>query len=321
MPTASDAVRILRTNSLKRILWEGLFFSYETLLRTHSKLQTNNGTHIYDKEWDVLIVLDACRPDLLQEAVSQTTYDNIPSTTHINTIQSRSSYSKGWMEENFCSDYVQNEHQNKLANTVYVNGNPFSENVLTDDIFQSKIDVWKYGWNSESDFLPARPVTDAAIESHHKKSPEKMIVHYMQPHIPFLNTDGEVLTQGHSLTDWGDVNPDVKTEFERLRDGESTKKEVWNKYLSTLKYVLDDVDLLLSSIDTERAVISADHGNCLGEDFLYGHPRGINHPYLRTVPWLETTGSKTSSYTPTPISDYTTNDFSTDEQLSALGYV
>ena len=57
-------------------------------------------------------------------------------------------------------------------------------------------------------------------------------------------------------------------------------------YLSNLRGVLEEVTGLLRCL-SGRVVITADHGEHLGESMCYTHTGGSESPYLRDVPWLE----------------------------------
>lgn len=94
---------------------------------------------------------------------------------------------------------------------------------------------------------------------------------------------------------------------------------MWEAYLATLRYVLDDVALLLENVDAERVVITADHGEAFGEWGFYGHTVGCPHPVVRRVPWVETTATdeETHESAVTPEVDAA---FDRDQHLRDLGY-
>ncbi|MDZ7731077.1 MAG: hypothetical protein U5K37_09360 [Natrialbaceae archaeon] len=87
--------------------------------------------------------------------------------------------------------------------------------------------------------------------------------------------------------------------------------------------MLDDVELLLENVDAETVAISADHGESFGEFWEYGHKTGSLNPYVRRVPWVETSATDTGTYTPTvepPQEAESESDESVEESLEALGY-
>jgi hypothetical protein len=157
-------------------------------------------------------------------------------------------------------------------------------------------------------------MTDRAIEVGRDHDPERMVVHYLQPHHPFI-PDPE-LDPGQSIENfteeaWDDI-------WDRLRHGEVSKERVWNAYRENLRYVLADVELLLENVDAETVVITSDHGNAFGEWGIYGHPMHTPLSCLRTVPWIETTATDTG--TRDPEEHESSVDSDVQDRLRQLGY-
>lgn len=94
---------------------------------------------------------------------------------------------------------------------------------------------------------------------------------------------------------------------------------VWEAYLEELRCVLDDLTVLLSNIDAETVVITADHGEAFGEYGAYKHHSGSLHPKIRLVPWVVTSAQDTGSYSP-QVEPVEQNEQSTEDALRALGY-
>jgi hypothetical protein len=81
------------------------------------------------------------------------------------------------------------------------------------------------------------------------------------------------------------------------------------------------IELLLENLDAGTVVISADHGNAMGQWGQYGHPDGVPIAPLRNVPWVETTATDTGRYDPDSVEDREST--TTDEvhsRLNDLGY-
>jgi arylsulfatase A-like enzyme len=158
-------------------------------------------------------------------------------------------------------------------------------------------------------------MTDRAIEVGRDHDPERMVVHYLQPHHPFI-PDPE-LDPGQSIENfneeaWDDI-------WDRLRHGEVSKERVWNAYRENLRYVLADVELLLENVDAETVVITSDHGNAFGEWGIYGHPNGSLHPAVKHVPWAVTNAADTGEYDPDV--ERESSEASVEERLDGLGYL
>ena len=268
------------------------------------------GTNVYEREWDVLVVLDACRADLLQSVAPPVDYLDT-----VETVRSVGSSSSEWLENTFLG-------HPETGHTAMVTGNTWTDRYLDADAFAALDEVWKYAWDDEVDTIPARAVTDRAIALAREQSPRRLVVHYMQPHHPFVpdpldGDDGLARTSEQSNT----ANPWVS-----LRRGEMSVEQVWQAYEANLRYVLNDVAVLIDNIDG-RIAITADHGNLFGEWGLYGHPMETPVPALLTVPWAETTavdsGRRDPELTPPerlPVSRvYGAN--SDLARLDALGYL
>jgi len=112
--------------------------------------------------------------------------------------------------------------------------------------------------------------------------------------------------------------------WNRLEAGELGHDEVWAAYRENLKIVLEDIDILTDALDNERVLITADHGNALGEYGMYGHPGGLFLPATRRVPWtFVDTGPTKSVDVNTDVGELETKPTSDDlvqERLELLGY-
>lgn len=266
----------------------------------------NYGTPIFEEDWDVLLVLDACRADLMDEMADE--YDFV---TTDSAIYSVGSATEEWMEKTFTEEYA-----DEIRRTAYVTGNPHSAEGLDQQNFADYEEVWTYAWDDDDRTVPARAVTDRAIKTARETNPDRMVVHYMQPHHPFvpcpeLNQDIGYFEEAT----WNHI-------WEMLQEGATTEEEVWEGYRENLRYVLDDVELLLENLDAETVVITSDHGNALGEFGVYGHPLHVPIPSLKKVPWIVTSATDSGTYEPTEDEERVRDDTSEDvaDRLRNLGY-
>lgn len=303
----SDLPLLLRREGLKAGIEQA---GRDVLIRLLMELDAldDRGGRVYDEPWEVLVVLDGCRVDALRAVASE--YDFLR-RGNFETFRSKASCSRRWMERNF------DEHSREgMALTAQVTANPFSESHLDADDFLVFEEVWKDAWDEESGTVLARDVTDRAITVARDRDPERLVVHYMQPHFPSVP---EPLGAGIDIETFGSGWYSV---WDRLEAGEIDRETVWRSYLANLRYVLDDVDLLLRSVDADRVVISSDHGNAFGEWGYYGHPPGIPISVLREVPWVTTTARDTSGYSPTlQPAGGEVDETSVENRLKHLGYL
>jgi hypothetical protein len=300
----SNSSTVFRENGLKAGVRYFLKGGYGGVWRRASRY-VNRGTPVYEKDWDVLIVLDACRADLFAEVADN--YDYIES---VNSTLSVGSRSNEWMRENFTAEF-----EDQIAETALITGNPFSENIVDQSKFELVDEVWKYAWDDELGTIQPEPITDRAIDVSRNQHPEKMILHYMQPHFPFVPYPD--MHPGFGLDEFADPSAeDIWTQLER---GEYTREEIWNAYRANLEYVLDELSLLLNNLDYENVIITADHGNALGEFGFYGHPEGIPLSCLRNVPWSRVGSLDTREYEPSTSRD--DNQATAQRRLEDLGYL
>lgn len=160
----------------------------------------------------------------------------------------------------------------------------------------------------------SKPITDRAITQWREAEPDRLVVHYMQPHFPCIPEPR--LSSGPGINNFGNESATI---WSRLKNNELTRKEVWDAALRNLHYVLNDVELILNCVSASTVAITADHGDAYAEANVYGHPRKSTHNKVKIVPWVETTGTDSGTYAPDEYNK-NRNIFDRDEQLAALGY-
>lgn len=270
-----EALRNLRgagLGAVRELVWR-------TYLRHGRRLRADP---VLDADWDLLVVLDACRGDLWAEVVGADA-DLPVGTTRI----SPGGTSTEWLEAVFGA-----ADPGDLADIGYVTANPYSDAHVDGTELGRLEEVWRYAWDDDLGTVRPRAVTDAAIRVGRETDLDRLVVHYMQPHFPSIVDDRG---DGVALRAFGEESLSV---WEDLRFGLRAPADVWSAYRANLRTVLDDVRLLLTNVDADRAVVTADHGNAFGERGLYGHAAGVALRPLREVPWAVTTATDTGSYEP-----------------------
>lgn len=294
-----------------------LYYAYVSGLLTISKRKPA-GTNIFDRDWNVLIVLDACRVDAMREVSDE--YDFIE---NVESIWSVGSTSFEWLPLTF-----QKQHKSEIQNTAYVSGNPYltpvfrkkreppveqpipfgptEYNVADPEDFLVLDEVWSYGVDDNEKCVLPRTMTDRAIDVSRSLNPDRLIIHYMQPHEPHI----------------GDEKGLGQNVFVPLQKGKISKREAWESYVENLRVVLNELKILLSNIDEEKVIISADHGEAFGKFGFYAHQVGCPLPGVRKVPWVETTAVDESTYTPEIEPDTNqTGSNNLEDHLADLGYL
>ncbi len=304
----ADAVKQLRgagLGAVRELCWR----SY---LRYGRRLSADP---VFEADWDLLVVLDACRADLWAETVSLD--GDLPVGT---TRLSPGGTSTEWL------DAVLGRPAAALSSVGYVTANPYSDDHVDGDALGHLREVWRDAWDDDLGTVPPRPVTDAAVRAGRERDLDRLVVHYMQPHFPSVADDSgdgddrDDHEDGIALEAFGDRPLSV---WEDLRFGRRSRADVWAAYRANLRAVLDDVRLLLSNVDADRAVITADHGNAFGEWGIHGHAAGLALRPLREVPWAATTATDEGGYEPSAAAseaDRTAAPDDVADRLESLGY-
>lgn len=274
----------------------------------HLASSVGYGTNVYDREWDILIILDGCRHDMYQELIRP-----CPGLTSVGTASTE------WLANTFTEDRA-----DEMSRTAYITGNGYSHQ-LDPDAFGLLDETWLYARDDERGTMPPGPLTDRAITAARSGEYDRIIVHYMQPHYPFLSgpVSGTTL-DFQSGFGMGDGPRDEIGIWKQISEGQRDPDPVIESYRANLDYVWPHVERVLNNVDGTVA-ISADHGNSLGEWGIWGHKVGIPTRGLVRVPWdvRECTDSK--EYEPDTYSRSTRDDVAdvsdaVTEHLADLGY-
>lgn len=284
--------------------WNYLYWKYRG-----ANAYNGSGIDVLEADWDNLIVLDACRADLF-ETVGLGTL-----TGTYRRTQSRGSATKEWLDGNF-SD-------RRAPDTVYVTGCPMFLRQFNQigNTFHAVDHVWTDGWNSEYRTVLPETMLNRAKLAVTDWPNKRLILHFMQPHYPFLTE-----------TDFDKTYPDEAAASDslwlRIRKGELSVPvtDIWDAYRTSLARTLPFVNGLIDSLPG-KTVVTADHGNMIGDRARpipvreWGHPPHLHTTQLLTVPWLECPYRARKSISPGSINDNrTVDDGPVDDRLTALGY-
>jgi len=279
-----------------------------------------NGSNIYDGDWELLIIVDACRSDLLQYVAAE--YDWLPET--IETRRSVGCATRTWMQRTFTS-----EHKADMAATDYVVANPYSSKLLDESEFNTLDEVHQYAWDNDIGTVHPRPVTERAVHLHRTQGADRLLVHYLPPHFPSIPDPlGYNLSIQNFLADNDGSGVYWNSVWDALREGEISRDRVWEAYRANLMNVLDDIGVLLANVDAECAILTSDHGNAFGEWWTYGHPARVYNPVNRRIPFVrvdasdERTLEPSKNWTIAQDADSTENpeENGLEDRLAALGY-
>lgn len=250
-------------------------------------MNKNKGIHFMQADWDTLVILDACRYDMFEE---------------INEIEgelehrySRGSCTPDFIRENFL--------EGEFHDTVYVTANPMYcgpkfEKYNIEERFYKIIDVWKPAWDGELGTIKPKAVMEAAIKAFDDYPNKRHLVHFMQPHRPFIGDKGKQIEAQKGMTTRNqieDENENSSNEGERawklVDQNRISVEKAWEAYNENLEQVLPCAEKVVSH-HNGKCIISSDHGNLVDDPpFPFfkswnGHPPRTWTDELVKVPWL-----------------------------------
>jgi len=271
---------------------------------------------LMEEKWDYLIILDACRYDYFKKVYEKYLRGRL------RLALSPASATSEWLKKTFTGKY---------EDVVYISANPYINSKGVDVVgfdarkyFHKIIDVWDFGWNETVGTVPPQAVNQAAVAAAHAHPDKRLIIHYLQPHPPYiwlsnkapesiLSPDklrfGMYLLRNRILKQlWLTLSGES-----RFYQGALAQRVVWTignlfrslppppidealrkggrrgllrAYEYNVRIVLKHVAQLLSNLQG-KIVITADHGELLGEKNEYSHRPQHYVPHLVQVPYLE----------------------------------
>jgi hypothetical protein len=272
---------------------------------------------IMEERWDHLLILDACRYDYFAQVWGNRAIGNLAKRHSVG------SSTLEWRDNSFRGRY---------EDVVYVSSNPYVNSItavkgfLGTDHFFRVYDVWRTDWNEgRGTVLPGR-VTSAVIRALRENPGKRTIVHYLQPHAPYLalNLDSggfPVPDLGSGQVLVGTARADeskAKTLLLRMmshvcyRTGILGRNPTWQlRQLLRMKPAspMDaarrlhgdgglkeayraNLEIVLAEVLGllkylgGRIIITSDHGELLGEGGHYSHWIGSTNRHLLEIPWL-----------------------------------
>lgn len=233
-----------------------------------------NLVDVPNEDWDSMAILDACRYDAFERL------SELPGT--LSKRRSKAPSTVEYLRANFT--------EKDMTDTVYVTANPQFyrvENGIYDVepigcSFHEVVNVWKDGWDEDARTVHPERVTQAALKAAKSYPNKRLLIHYMQPHAPYIGPTGRAELPSDQLSFWGSY---------RRGDLDIDLGVARKAYDENLELVLEEVGELLDNL-TGRVVVTADHGELLGDRSgplpyrKYGHPKGIHVPELVEIPWL-----------------------------------
>lgn len=274
----------------------------------------NDGLYVMEEDWDNLLIVDAARYDLTAETLAD------DPDVDVEKRASRGSATGEFVEQNFEGE--------AFHDTVYVTANP-TINPELGDVFHEIDYVWDDGWDDERGTVLPAVAAERALRMERRHPDKRLIVHFIQPHYPFLGADlpGSITELRAGARGEGrgeDVNP-----WLLVRDGEIDAETMWSAYTENHRIALAEA-LDLAGALRGKSVVTSDHGNVMGDPVfpslgvlaIYGHPWGVHIDGLIDVPWIEVAdGERKRHVSEPPVKTGRTVESTVSDRLESLGYV
>ena len=293
-------------------------FAMEALADRYFSHFPRSRCEVMTEDWDTLIILDACRYDLFEE---------VSDWGPLDARLSKGSNTGEFFERNF--------EGTQHYDTVYVTANPVPRveewcTVDVDSVFHDVVDVWEDQWDTDVNTVRPEPVAEAVRLAHEQYPNKRIIGHFIQPHQPFIGSLGQQIGDSGMMAYRkiaGKETEEAKQVWKRLENGDISRERTWAAYAENLELVLPHVREFVTDL-AGKTVVTADHGNLLGEVAWpipvrrYGHPRGIHTKHLIKVPWVEIEHeTRREVTTDPPVATESESDRDTRrERLEHLGY-
>lgn len=242
----------------------------------------------------LLIVLDACNFDVFIENIGILEEKLVLS---IGKAISSGSCTKEWLLNTFTES----------LDTIYVTANPFVTMLFSGkNMFKKIVDVSKKFWDKKLKTVRAEYVNLVAMK--YLLEGENVIVHYIQPHAPFIDAPPSLCMESNIIYVLAERNPFIRQDFR-------------NAYYKNMQYILRHVRrITIAALKLGyEVVITADHSELLGKysawnmfkrlrrknilifiikwlPYLIGWYKVVGHPCkwydieLYTVPWIVVKG-------------------------------
>ncbi len=275
---------------------------------------------VMDESWDYLIILDACRYDYFEELWRK----YLPAQGNLSCRTSVGGCTVEWRDKSFCDSY---------KDVVYVSANPYINSeqeikgFLGTDYFGHVVDVWKAGWDEARGTVRPETVTREALKAVRQYPGKRMIIHYLQPHAPYLAFGSDCLGFPKPDTQAQQILWTIKGRaeskkgqilFKKLLPHVKKAKWLGNRPAWMLAQLLrlspvtpldavrrkhgkkglrrayrENLQVVLEEAArlltylSGRIVITSDHGELLGERNCFSHDPESENPILRQVPWYQ----------------------------------
>jgi hypothetical protein len=274
------------------------------------------GENFMEKDWDNLIILDACRPEFFRE------YNNIDG-------RFEKKVSLGSTSGEF---FFNNFNNQQYHDIVYVTGNIHIESIDSDSVHRA-IKTYAEDQNHKRGWLPEATI-DASLTAYQDYPNKRFVFHFMQPHAPYIGERGETMRRkvtdkydvkfNNILEDDEDMNSDsgeLNNLLEAFEAGYISRNDMYDVYSENVNIALKSAEYLLNHIEG-KTVITSDHSESFGDfNQVYGHEYYVLSREIREVPWFVIESDRRRTIAEDPIDDASVDEDVIRENLDDLGYI
>jgi len=250
-------------------------------------------SEILKSDWDILIVLDACRYDIFKEVVGSEFFGSV-----IQEADSEAGCTRGWLDKHF-------KGSTDFRDVVYISGNPYINSygigLKTKEIFYDVFDSWEYRYDNTDRVEPVGVFLDAKKTLMYARN--RVIVHFLQPHYPYLFDSkkfnpldliyklvpNKIIKKINKVFKRNKINKDnTKNTISRIEETYQlvyTDEQIRDAYTNNLISIIPYLKKLISEEKNKKIVVTADHSEYLGENGRYGHGGKING-FINKVPYV-----------------------------------
>ena len=238
--------------------------------------------------WDVLVIFDACRADVLRDVVTAEAVARGEVARIVDAVKTPGRNTPAWLARTW-----QTIGKRK---PLYITANPMvSQEVRRREYGIDLLNVWDKHWGRWTRLaLPCvhpaslnSVVIELLGQGQGSVTGRALVAHYMQPHAPYIGalplncacgSRATLAYDGARLPRVIDEIVAGRLKWPKLRAAYRSNVElVWRTFLNLLPHL------------SGKVIVTSDHGELLGENKLYGHRqlRRYKHAATLSVPWIE----------------------------------
>lgn len=271
-----------------------------------------------EEDWDHAIIFDSARFDVF-EKVYEDYFDG--------SLEKRKS--KGSATPEWAHKVLEGRHNiNWYSANPFINGKrkPLSEaSTANYDTVPSRhiaqiIDLWDEAWDEKDGTVKPADVNEQFFKKRSNLADRRNVIHYMQPHVPFLGRgkgrlNGQIQKTFSSVKKKGlasdlaegliDSVPSVVQKVENTETGMKlglyssldvsslvkviagdSREKLMQYHEDSMRKAMEKASKLAEELDGD-VVVTSDHGDAFGEQGVWGHHVETHIEPLVEVPWLE----------------------------------